>query len=813
MQNGVTQILTWMKSHRWHVLAISLACFLPVFLWSVMHIRSLYLVNAGILNQHLDAKSLNLPAGIYAAPRRLMVGQQLSPSEIKERLLRAGYEEGMQTNEFAVGNFFTLQNHIEIRTGNLSAHDALPQTVQVQMKGNSISALLDTTNNRRLKEILLPGEMLSADFNSHRQTRRHISIDEVPAVLTQALLAIEDKRFFEHVGVDWKGIVRAAWQNLQKGGIRQGASTLTQQLVKNHFLTPERTYTRKINEAMMAIALEQRLTKQQIFSLYCDRVFLGHSGMTSVYGFKQGARVYFGKELKDLSLAEAAMLVGLIKAPNRYSPYVSEEAAKSRRNVVLHAMMEEGYITPEEASAAHNEAIAVLPSQPPDAMSAPYFIDYVRREMQKLQHAEHQQVRVETTLDLDLQQAANETIQKHLTRYANLTAKKKNARTPEAALVALNPKTGEIVAMIGGRDYTASQLNRTVDAHRQPGSVFKPIVYATALSQGIFPTTTFMNEPQKFSFGHHASYQPQNYGRSYSYEPVMLREAMVRSLNVVTVEAALQVGLSNIAGLAERIGLPRPQVYPSMALGTAEATPLEIASAYTAFANRGLHVAPNAIRSIQRHGVTEAEPVSTPTRVMSGTVAYLVTDALVDVVNRGTASRVRKMGYRGIAAGKTGTSRDAWFVGYTPNLVVVVWVGHDDYADLRLTGGEVAVPIWTDFMRRAAQLRPDVISGKFEPPVDMEVVSICSTSGGVVNEYCGASQKMTLPRSMTPAPCSTHQSPLWAMGSEVNGPLWDDMTSVSEQPRANVKLRTVKSNSADEVYAQLERMNWTIQDK
>ncbi len=816
MKEKIRQFLNLMQVYRWRIIGLMGVFLLPIILWGVSEIRSLYQVNARIIDEHLDSHSLNFPAGIYASPRRIMLGQQLTPLEMTDRLLRAGYEEGTQTNDFAVGSFSMLNDAIEVRTGKFATNEQLPELARIELKRNVITRMSDAQSNRELKEIALPAEMLSADFESRRQTRQAISLDELPPVLVQALLAAEDQRFFSHQGIDPKGIFRALIHNLKTGKIGQGASTLTQQLVKNHFLTPERTYTRKLNEIMMALALEQRLTKQQIFSLYCDRVYLGHSGITSVYGFKQGARVYFGKELQDLTITESTLLVGLIKAPNRYSPYVNQAIARERRNLVLKQMTDVGYISAAEYEAAKNEQLAVLAPQPPDALSAPYFIDHVRREMKKLDSPEHLQVRVETTLDMDLQQAANEVVQQHLNRLTKLLSKGRHVVQPEAALLALNPKTGDILAMTGGRDYTTSQLNRATDAHRQPGSVFKPIVYAAALAQGILPSTTFINAPQEFTSGYNVSYRPQNYGRSYTNQPVMLRDALVRSLNVVTVAAALQTGLSNVARMAEKMGLPRPNLYPSMALGAVETTPLEIASAYTTFANRGMHVEPIAIRSIHRQGVVETDPTPVKTGVMSPTAAYLVTDALADVVNRGTATRVRRMGYRGAVAGKTGTSRDAWFVGYTPNLLVVVWVGNDNNEDLRMTGGEAAVPIWTDFIKRILPLRPDLLAGKFAPPAGMEVAKLCATSGGLVNEYCYKQQNMLLPQGMMPPPCNEHQAPLPAVDTDEADPtdvFFSENRQATDPVYTSIPVNAAKEALPESVRGELERMNWMIRDK
>ncbi|MBI3759410.1 MAG: transglycosylase domain-containing protein, partial [Deltaproteobacteria bacterium] len=398
--------------------------------------------------------------------------------------------------------------------------------------------------------------MITADLASTRQTRRATAYHELPPVLIKALTASEDRRFFQHPGIDLRGIARAAWKNLRAGEIREGASTITQQFTRNQFLTKERTWERKVAEMMLAVALERRLSKEQILELYCERVFLGRSGLTEIYGFKQAARLWFGKELADLDLSEAALLAGVVKAPNRYSPQAHLDAALARRNVVLGAMMAAGQISLAAAEAAKQEQLSILPPQPPDAATAPYFVDYLRRELRKYESNEEAAPppRIQTTLDLDLQQAAVEAVREHLARLDNMLTKHTNGAQPEAALLALDPHTGAILALVGGRDYNRSQLNRATDAMRQPGSVFKPIVYAAALSKGISPTTTFLDAPQEFQFGYQAVYQPRNYRQHYSNQQVMLREGVIRSLNVVTVEAARQVGLGAVADWAERAG-------------------------------------------------------------------------------------------------------------------------------------------------------------------------------------------------------------------------------------------------------------------
>jgi len=719
-----------------------------------------YLNYAALIDARLADNSLQQPAGIYAAPRRVSVGERMTRDELAERLLRAGYLEGEDASEFAAGSFTLPPNGVEIHTHKFARSTGIPPVTRVTFGQDEVARIEDEAKPGTLDAILLPPELLTADLNAKKQTRRATSFNELPPTLVKALTAVEDRDFFSHRGVDLEAIARALFKNLSSHRIREGGSTITQQLIKNQFLTPERTFGRKFAEAMMAIAIERRLTKEQIFALYCDRVYLGHSGITAIYGFKQAAQVFFGKELRELSLSETAFLAGLAQAPNRYSPHARPEEAIARRNVVLEAMVVAGDVSADEAAAAKNEQLAFLPPQQLDDTAAPHFVDYLRRELARHQVDEEDwpHLRIETTLDLDLQRAANQAVAENLTRLAKLTSKHNASARPEAALIALDPHTGEILAMVGGRDYAASQFNRVTDAMRQPGSVFKPIVYAAAMSRGISPATTYVNAPHEFEFGDRAVYRPQNFGRAYSNQPVTLREAVVRSLNVVAVDAAIQVGLGNVAEMAERLGLPRPQLYPSMALGAFEATPFDIARAYTSFANDGIRVDPFAIRTIKANGKALVQGSASKAGVLPASMAYMVTDTLADVVNRGTAARIRSLGYHGPAAGKTGTSRDAWFVGYTPSLLVVVWVGCDDHSDLKLTGGEAAVPIWADFIKRALQLRPDLAAKRFAQPAGLETVEIDPENGMLANEFCPHRQRLLLPSYLVPGTCFQHQA-------------------------------------------------------
>jgi penicillin-binding protein 1B len=691
---------------------------------------------AAIVDERLDQQTSRHRAGVYAAPRRVSVGQQISQDELQERLLRAGYREGRlgaSADQFTSGVFVIEGDTALLWTNEFARAASAPESVKIKFNrksGGNIVKIEDAATGENLKSVALQPESLTAESSATTFPRVggiQANFEDFPPSLVNALIAIEDRNFFSHRGVDVKAVFRALWENWRHGEIREGGSTITQQLVKANFLTPERTYQRKFAEAMMAVAIERRLSKEEIFTTYANHVFLGQSGITAVYGFKQAARVYFGKELHELSLVESALLAGLAQAPNRYSPYLHPDAAVARRNTVIDAMAETQSISAEAAEAAKSEKLTVIPPGKFDESSAQYFVDYLRRELagRNISEGEASNLEIRTTLDPDLQQAANVAVKNYLAkldRVFSRRARRSGGGRPEAALIAIDPHTGEILAMVGGRDYASSQLNHVTDARRQPGSVFKPIVYAAALANGVSPDSVFIDAPHEIIFGNQI-YRPQNYGGRFSNQSVTLREGVVRSLNVVAVDAAIQIGLSKVADIAEKMGLPRPEPYPSMALGAFGATPFEIARAYSTFANGGFSVNPFGIKSITLGGVTEEIALS-KTFVLQPSAAYVVTETLAEAVNRGTGTRVRGLGYSGPAAGKTGSSHDAWFAGYTPKLLAVVWVGFDDYHNLGMVGGEAAAPIWTDFIKRALALRPDLRAETFTPPAGAEKMEI-----------------------------------------------------------------------------------------
>jgi len=709
-----------------------------IYYWTVFSAR---------IDNLLQGEVFTRSAGIYAAPQQLRVSETITQDELITFLKRAAYVEKGQQGDTNRGRYSISGNSVEIEPSSASSVDGQKQFqhVKVQFTGNgkAISALNDLDTRSSLQTAWLEPELISSVTGTERSKRKVIGFGDLPPHLVKAITVTEDRSFFEHYGVNIRGIIRAFVRRVDSDPsspiARQGGSSITQQLVKNLLLSPEQTWRRKTAEAYMSVILETRLSKEKIFELYCNQVYMGQQAGFSIHGFGEAASAYFNKDVTNLTLSESAFLAGLIRSPNRYNPYNKLETATARRNQVLDSMVEAGELSAADAATAKNTVLQVAPVRGRiDVSDAPYFADYVQNQLSDMiaggDAAEH--LRIYTTVDMDLQRAAYAALTKQLAALDKIQARRFEPGTLQAALVAINAKTGEIVAMVGGRDYSKSQLNRAVDAMRQPGSVFKPFVYATALNTAydpvprvITPATTYMDEPKTFTFDNQ-EYSPGNFGDTYSNAPVTLRDAMVHSLNVVTVDVAMDVTIGRVMSLAAKAGLPKPaRAYPAMALGTSEASPLQIASAYTAFANLGTRVTPIAINRITTgNGVTIAAPTAQRNEVLRPDVAYVMDSFMKDVINRGTASKVRARGLKGTLAGKTGTSRDGWFAGFTPNIVCAVWVGFDDGSQLGLTGANSALPIWSDFMQVALAKHPEW-EGDWQMPAGVEQVEINPKTG------------------------------------------------------------------------------------
>lgn len=730
------------------IAVIAMVIIVPlVYYWTVF---------SGRIDNLLKGEVYTRSAGIYAAPKQLRIGQPLTPERLIAFLQHAGYVEKSQQADKARGRYYLSGSIVDVEPSDNTTVDGQQQfqrvRVQFSRNGKTISSITELDHNATLDRAWLEPELISSVTGRDRSKRKVIGFNDLPPHLVKAITVTEDRSFFEHYGVNIRGIVRAFVRRYDADPnspiARQGGSSITQQLVKNVLVSPEQArarsgfeaWKRKTAEAYMSIILETRLSKEQIFSLYCNQVYLGQQAGFSINGFGEAADAYFNKDVTSLTLPEAAFLAGIIRSPNRYNPFHDIDTATSRRNQVLDSMAETGAISVDEANQAKQTKLEVTATKGRiDVSDAPYFSDFVQTQLGDIVAGTgvEEHLRIYTTIDLDLQRAAYAALTKQLAALDKIQARRFAPGTLQGALVAMNAKTGEIVAMVGGRDYGKSQLNRAANAYRQPGSVFKPFVYATALNTAydpvprvITPATTYVDEPKTFTFDNQ-EYSPGNFGESYSHAPVTLRDALVHSLNVVTVDVAMEVTIGRVMNLAAKAGLPKPpRAYPAMALGTSEATPLQVASAYTAFATLGTRTSPVAINRITTgNGVTIAAPTPQKSDVMRPDVAYVMTSFLKDVVNRGTAAPVRARGFKGNVAGKTGTSRDGWFAGYTPNLVCVVWVGFDDGSQLGLTGANSALPIWTDFMSVALNEHPEW-QGDWQMPAGIEQVAINPKTGG-----------------------------------------------------------------------------------
>lgn len=550
------------------------------------------------------------------------------------------------------------------------------------------------------------------------QNRLPIDINKVPQNLQNAFIAAEDNRFYEHIGIDPIGIFRAIFANLTNRGIAQGGSTITQQLAKNAFLSQEQTLKRKIQEAMLALEIEHKYSKKEILEMYMNQIYFGQGA----YGIQTAAKTYFNKDVNELTLTQCAMLAGLPKSPNYYSPFNNLNEAKKRKNVVLDQMVKYGYVSAAEAEDAKNQDLGLSKShQSKEADEYASFIDYVSQQVAKKYGDDalyKEGLKIYTTMDVDKQHAAVRAMRNLPNNYTD-----ENGLTqPQAAIVSIDPKTGHILAMVGGRGQDS--FNRASMAVRQPGSAFKPFVYLTALQHDMTPDTTMDDQPVTYG-----NWSPKNTGGSYS-GTMTLSDALAHSVNTIAVQLADQVGTKNIIANAKKMGITTLDAKDdnlAMALGglTKGVTPLEMASAYGTFANKGVHVKPTAIvKILDRNGnvledASTLEKEETKTRVMSEREAYEMTTMLEGVIDHGTGTAAA-IGRP--AAGKTGTTddnKDAWFVGYTPDIVTAVWIGDDtgSHSLGEIYGGTIPAEIWKDYMSSATS---DESGGDFSAPSGME---------------------------------------------------------------------------------------------
>jgi penicillin-binding protein 1B len=734
-----------------------------------------------------EGRLWSTPARIYSDPLVLSVGERSAPEPLSERLERSGYAK-VAGRPRHPGQYRRRGGSIELfaRAFGTPVLNREAAWYRLRYSGNRISRV-EREDGQATRHAVLEPELIATLHGVRQEERSVVPLEQIPATFRSAVLAAEDARFYEHHGLDLRGILRAAVANLKSGRIVQGGSTITQQTVKNLYLGQQRTWWRKMREAAMAWSLDRSYTKDRIFEVYLNEVYFGQRGSVAICGAQAAARFYFGRDLERLTIGEWATLAGMIRSPGSYNPFREPESALRRRDQVLAAMVRLGWLEAEVAAGAREERLT-LASGRGGFSGAGYVVDYVRAELDRrfgvdLEEAEG--VEIYTTIDTSIQNSAEQALVRGLERLERdvpSVAKQLGERRLQGAVVVTRPRSGEILALVGGRDYGTSQFNRVVQARRQPGSCFKPLVYAAGFElardgdpSGLNPATILADEPIEIAAAG-GRWTPSNYDREFR-GAVTVREALQSSLNVPTVRAAQRVGLERIVEVAEKAGISsRLSRVPSLALGTEEVTPLELATAYGTFAQLGERRDAWIVRSVTGPSMDtiSAAPLE-PVLALHPTSAFLTTDLLRGVFDEGTARSARTLGFDGVAAGKTGTTddtRDSWFVGYTPELLALVWVGFDDNARTGLTGASGALPIWVDLMRDAGVAKS---RRRFKEPVGIVHRYVDAETGGLAAKRCPNVVEERFARGSEPKEhCPLHQGKLrrW----------WRRLTGQGDQP-------------------------------
>ncbi|HEX8027848.1 MAG TPA: PBP1A family penicillin-binding protein [Vicinamibacterales bacterium] len=727
----------------------------------------LYVSYGRIIDARLHGERDRAVPRVFARPLTLQTGQSLSQSEFIARLNDVGYAQRARVER--AGDFAIDRSNIvlmsrggdqvgKIVTVSFPEPPAPPKKKAAKPAPPPPQRVVKIqAATRNVERVTLDAPLLTALMSGSREKRRRVALEAIPARMQEAVLAIEDRRFYYHPGVDPIRIVGAVFTNLF--GSRTylvGASTITQQLARNFFLTDQmvveqqtrqRSYARKALEQFMSLVLETKATKNEILELYLNDVYLGNRGSFALHGVAEASKIFFGKDVRNLTLSESALIAGVIQSPFNHSPFNNPDKARDRRNIVLRAMADAGYITSDAADRAQQEPIAVVARAVDN--EAPYFVDYIADALDASFPgiaSKPGALDIYTTLDINLQRHAQDAVREGIASVDAILGKRKRGprRVAQAALVAIDPRSGEILAYIGGRSYNQSQFNRAASARRQIGSTFKPFVYLAAFEKAaddgtgdITPASIVMDEPTTWTFDNQER-SPKNYDGEND-GPITLRRALAMSRNIAAVKVAEQTGYDRVVSLWKKakIGIPdEVKPYPSVALGIVELTPLEMAEAYTLFPNRGTIRKLRSLISVQSgEDVTRLKADAGPSVARPAT-SFLVTHMMRSVLNEGTGASARSNGFTADAAGKSGTTndlRDAWFVGFTPELLTVVWVGLDDNQPLGLSGGQAALPIWTSFMKNALAGRT---SSTFEPPPGVSFVEIDRDTGKVATPTC-----------------------------------------------------------------------------
>ena len=686
------------------------------------------------VERRFSARRWSIPSTVYSDTTLLYPGQRLNPSLFNEKLVNLGYRR-VQRLPSRKGEIRIGPDTLDIYLNDLETPWTQRQgfLVQIGFSEHRIGMIRRMDNGEKIPILELEPEEIMQFFGQERERRQLISIDQVPEHLIRAVLAAEDHRFFQHYGVDFRGILRAMLTNLRHGSIRQGGSTLTQQLAKNYFLTPARTITRKLKEVILSVIIELKYDKPEILEIYLNEIYLGQKGSVAINGFGEAAHFYFGKPVKHLTLSEAAVIAGLIKAPNHYSPYRDLASCRNRRDAVLQAMYRWEWISEAALQAALKQpikAVGFIASH----TKAPYFIDYLTEQLNTLYRPEDLSslgLSINTTLDTQVQAAAEKALAKGLAHLENSNAALQREAPEEklqGAVIVMQPKTGHILALVGGRNYSVSQFNRITQARRQPGSAFKPIVYLSSLSQ-FTPTSLLSNDARSYTVNGEL-WEPRNFEPVTEYT-VSLRDALKKSYNLATVDLAMQTGLERIVDTARRFQISTEmKPYPSLALGAFEVIPLELARAYCVFAAEGVQPFPLSLKEVaDEHGQILEHQHLNIERIITPAEAFVMNSMLQNVVREGTARSLQWRGVDWPVAGKTGTTnnfRDAWFVGYTPDILALVWVGFDNGDSTGAAGAAAALPIWADLMKAIPQYRSGT---DFKMPDGVEKILVCSVTG------------------------------------------------------------------------------------
>ena len=686
------------------------------------------------VEKRFEGRKWQIPSVVYSNTTLLYPGRKIDIKAFKKRLRGIGYR---QTQEAPAkkGTYRLSKEGIEIYLNDLSVSGKtrFGFAALLNLEKGVIDSMERRDSGQPLDILELEPEVLMRYFGKDRELRQVVPIDEIPEDLQHAVMSAEDARFYTHYGVDPRGILRAFYTNLRHGSIRQGGSTLTQQLAKNYFLTPERTYSRKLNELFISFAIELKYEKEEILGLYLNEIYFGQKGSASVNGAGEAAQFYFNKRVQDLTLAESATIAGLIKGPNLYSPYRNIVRCRKRRNVVLASMAKNGWITTEASVAASQEPIRVSGFEV-YTQKAPYFLDYVSAQLKELYPAgtlTGMGLSIRTTLDTGVQAAAERALERGLARLerSNPSLKRSDpAQRLQGAIVVMQPRTGNILAMVGGRNYRVSQFNRVTQAKRQPGSCFKPIVASVLLDQ-FTPADIFSNEALVYNVAG-KSWTPRNFSEEKEKQ-LSMREMLRMSSNRAAVDMMVRGGVEKAARGVKRFNFSTPMPpWPSMVLGASEVIPMDLARAYAVFASDGIQPFPLSLKEVlDERGDRLMGRNMDIESILSPGEAFLITSMLEGAVKKGTGRSLARYGIDFPVAGKTGTTsnyRDAWFVGYTPDLLALVWVGFDNNDSLHVTGGRAALPIWGELVSAL----PGYISGNdFQPPPDVIQKRVCRESG------------------------------------------------------------------------------------